>query len=377
MQRREFLATAALSPALITMQQDPDEAGFERLFDGASLAGWSVADGPESAFYVQDGAIVVHESAGYPAWLKSARQYENFDFRGEFFIQGWTNSGIYLHAPEHGRSIPCGMKINIFQQVDATTTPESMGSIFPLVPPLKVNVKNKAEWNTFRIVMDWPRLRVWTNGEVIQDLDVETVPELRHRLRSGYLGLESLSYPIRFRQLRVRELPSKLSWTPLYERAEDLSKWNVLSGTPNFQALGAILHGDGDGLLATNEAFRDFELQMYVRHVRHHNGGVLFGGPGGTAPGRRYEIQLHDVEGAHYATGSLYSIKRALYPRIEPEQWWLFQLRVKSPTCIVRVNGDTVLEYEGLELPAAGPIALQTHSAGRWTQYKRIQVRQI
>ena len=62
------------------------------------------------------------------------------------------------------------------------------------------------------------------------------------------------------------------------------------------------------------------------------------------------------MEGAHYATGSLYSIKRALYPRIEPEQWWLFQLRVKDATCLVRINGDTVLEYDGLELPAPGPI---------------------
>ena len=98
------------------------------------------------------------------------------------------NSGIYLHAPEHGRNIWCGMKINIFHQVDAKPAPESMGSIFPLVPPLKVNVKNKGEWNTFRILMDWPRLRVWTNGEVIQDLDVETVPELRHRLRTRVPG---------------------------------------------------------------------------------------------------------------------------------------------------------------------------------------------
>ena len=137
------------------------------------------------------------------------------------------NSGIYLHAPEHGRNIWCGMKINIFQQVDEKPAPESMGSIFPLVPPLKVNVKNKGEWNTFRILMDWPRLRVWTNGEMIQDLDVETVPELRHRLRSGYLGLESLSYPIRFRNLRVRELPSKVTWTPLYRGPQDLAKWHI------------------------------------------------------------------------------------------------------------------------------------------------------
>jgi 3-keto-disaccharide hydrolase len=171
-------------------------------------------------------------------------------------------------------------------------------------------------------------------------------------------------------------LPSKISWTPLYEKAEDLTKWRILNGKPIFQALGAVLHGDGDGHFATVEAFRDFELQMYVRHVRHHNGGVMFGGPGGGL-GRRYEIQLMDVEAAHYATGSLYGIKRALYPRIEPEQWWLFQLRVKDATCLVRINGDTVLEYDRLELPAPGPIALQAHGPGLWTEYKHIHVRRI
>src|SRR5688572_16954987 len=152
MKRRDFLTAAVLAPTLAqvrTTAQDSDESGFVSLFDGTSLSGWSVADGADSAFYVQDGAIVAHESSGFPTWLRSARQYENFDFRGEFFLQGWMNSGIYLHAPEHGRNISCGMKFNIFHQVDARPSPESMGSIFPLVPPLKVNVKNKGEWNTF------------------------------------------------------------------------------------------------------------------------------------------------------------------------------------------------------------------------------------
>src|SRR5689334_11529659 len=185
MERRGFLATAA-APLLFS-QTESQETGFTSLFNGKSLDGWTICDGPESAFYVNDGAIVVHESAGFPTWLRSAREYENFDFRGEFFIRGWMNSGIYLHAPEHGRNTWCGMKINIFHQVDEKPAPESMGSIFPLVPPSKVNVKNKSEWNTFRILMDWPRLQVWTNGEQIQNLDVESVPELRHRLRRGYL----------------------------------------------------------------------------------------------------------------------------------------------------------------------------------------------
>src|SRR4029077_7600369 len=95
---RKFLRSAGLAPAPLSAAQQPSdstEAGFVRLFDGKSLDGWSVADGPESAFYVKDEAIVAHESAGFPTWLRSARQYENFEFRGEFFVQGWMNSGIY------------------------------------------------------------------------------------------------------------------------------------------------------------------------------------------------------------------------------------------------------------------------------------------
>lgn len=377
MKRRDFLAVAGAAPLLFAHPQSDDESGFTRLFDGKSLGGWTVRDGPETAFYVKDGDIVVHEGSGYPAWLRSAKQYENFDFRGEFFVRGWTNSGIYLHAPEHGRNMYCGMKINIFHQVDEKPAPESMGSIFPLVAPLKVNVKNRGEWNSFRILMDWPRLQVWTNGEPVQDVNVESVPELRHRLRTGCLGLESLSYPIRFRNLRVKELPSKVSWTPLYESPADLAKWHVSEGKPDFVALDGVLASNGLGHFATNEKYRDFELQMYIRHVWHHNGGIMFRTAGTGSRGRHYEIQLHDVEGAHYPTGSLYSLKRSVYPKIEPGQWWLLQMRVKDASCLVRINGETVMEYDRLDNLEEGPIELQAHDAGRWTEYKHVLVRRI
>ena len=86
MNRWSFLTAAAAAPMLVA--QSEDETGLTSLFDGRSLNGWTVQDGAESAFYVNEGAIVVHESSGYPAWLRSARQYENFDFRGEFFVRG-------------------------------------------------------------------------------------------------------------------------------------------------------------------------------------------------------------------------------------------------------------------------------------------------
>ena len=382
MNRRTFLAAAGALPAAVhalRSQAPGAEPGFTSLFDGQTLAGWAVQDGPATAFKVMDGAIVVDQGSNFPAWLRSDRQYENFDFRCEFFLRGWMNSGLYLHAPEHGRNIWVGMKINIFHQADKEPRPESAGSIFPLVAPLAANVKNQGEWNTLRVLMDWPRLQVWMNDTQVQDIDVETVPELRHRLRRGYLGFESLSYPIRFRNMRVRELPAKETWEVLYDGPEDFAKWQITSGKPIFEPRGPILRGDGDGQLATRDTYRDFLLHLYIRGVQHHNGGVMFrsipGKPG--ARGQSYEIQLHDVEGAHYATGSLYSFKRALYPRIEPEKWFLLQLLVQGSRCLVRINGDTVLEYDGLQNLEAGRIELQAHDAGKWLEYKQVRIRRL
>jgi len=372
MRRRHFLA---LLPAALCADT---EEGFVSLFDGRSLDGWTVREGPESAFYVKEGAIVVHEGSNFPTWLRSEKQYENFDFRCDFFIKGWMNSGLFLHAPEHGRNTWIGMKINIFHKRDDDLHPESIGSIFPLIPPLRVNVKNKGEWNQMRVLMDWPRLQVWINGEPVQNLDVETIPELRYRLRRGYLGIESLSYPIRFRNLRIKELSAKDHWEGLYETAADIRKWEPVEGKATWETLGPILRSDGLGHLGTIQRYRDFHLQLYLRCSRFSNGGILFRGEAaGGKLGRHYEIQVHDVEGAVYPTGSLYGYKRAIYPKIEPEKWYLMQLVVQGKDCLVRINGENVVDYHELENLDPGRILLQAHDAGRWIEYKQIRIQPL
>ena len=50
---------------------------------------------------------------------------------------------------------------------------------------------------------------------------------------------------------------------------------------------------------------------------------------------------------------------------------------VKDRSLAIRINGDTVLEYDRLERLDAGAIELQAHQAGRWLEYKDIRVRRI
>lgn len=372
MNRRNFLMTPALAAAA---QSRPAATS---LFDGHSLAGWTIENGPETAFYVQDGAIVVHESGNDPAWLRSSREYENFDFRGEFFVKGWTDSGINIHAPLHGRPAWEGVQVKIFHQQDEAPMPNSMGALFPLVAPRKVNVRSKGEWNTFRIRMEWPRMRVWINDELVQDFNLESDPAFRYRRRSGYLGLASLSYPIRFRNLTIEELAGNEQWKMLYGQPSDFAQWFISDGKPHFEAINDVLRGDGAGTLATKERYRNFELRTYVRHARYHNSGVMFRSAGDGGPkSEHYEIQLHDVEDAHYPTGSLYHFKRAIYPRITAGQWFPFYLKVQGPNCVVRINGDTVLEYDRLQNLDAGHIELQAHRLGYWTEFKDIRIKEL
>lgn len=367
--RRALLALAA-APVLARAQQ----AG--PLFDGSTLTGWEIVNGDASSYHAADGAIVVSPFTSYPTWLRTRAEYENFDLSCEFFTKGWTDSGLYLFAPRYGPPTDCGMQIKIFHRAEEPT-PYSCGSIFPVAAPLKVPVK--PEWNTLRVRSQWPRLEVWINQEKVHDLDRSTHPELRERLRMGHIGIASASSSCRFRNLQLAALPGTLKWDVLYEKPADLDEnWVVSEGKPEFQTFGGVLRTDAYGHLATKRKFRNFEIEMYIRGMAQHNSGILFRSNGrGSEKPQHYEIQLHSAPEAHFPTGSLYHYKRAKYPRIADEQWYLFQMRVIEREVMVRINGETVMEYAGLSNLDDGFIELQAHRRGYWTEFQRIRVRTL
>lgn len=364
--RRQLIVVGAAMAAPVFGQESD-------LFDGKSLKGWVVEQGPQTAFVARDGEVVVHPGTNFPAWLRSEAIYENFDWTGEVFIQGWANGGLYFCAPRHGPPTECGFKLNIFQKQDNPPLNVSVGAIFPVLAPRKVTVRNKAEWNQFRIRLDWPSLKVWWNGELVQDVDVSQNEELKYRLRRGHLGIESLSYPLRYRNFKITALAGKEKWDRLYAGPSDMTKW-VATEAASWEALGEVLRADGLGYLVSKEKYQDFAFECYVRASRFSNGGILFrGGEDGKAP--HYEIQVHDVEGAVYPTGSLYGLERAKpYPRVRPEEWFLFQLVVKGKRCVVRIQGETVVNCDKLERAEAGTLLIQAHQKGSWIEYKDLRV---
>ena len=43
----------------------------------------------------------------------------------------------------------------------------------------------------------------------------------------------------------------------------------------------------------------------------------------------------------------------------------------------MRINGETVLEYDNLKDLEPGHIELQAHQAGRWLEFKKVQIRAL
>jgi hypothetical protein len=357
MNRRQFVA---ILPSLLAAANEPQP---KPLFDGRTLDGWTIQDGPESSYYVTDGYIVGSPAAEYPAWLRSARQYENFDLEFEYFLKGWMDGGVYFSAPEHGSRSRGGFKVSLFHQQDADMRTNSPGAIFPVVAPRLVNVKNKGEWNTMRIRLEWPKLEVWSNGEQTHSHNVETNPELRYKLRSGYIGLDTLSYPLRFRNIRIRELAPTTTWQPsIPRRIRPVSKWTITESNERsparFEAMGRVLRSDGLGNFTTKRSTATSPSRC-MSAASCITTAACSSAP--TAGANDTKSSFTTWKKPTIPPARLYYFARAKYPRIEPEQWFLYQMWVKDRSLVIRINGETILEYDRLGAPrrrpdrAAGP----------------------
>ncbi len=118
---------------------------------------------------------------------------------------------------------------------------------------------------------------------------------------------------------------------------------------------------------------------MYVRGEREHNSGVLFPDRRKGLSGKYYEIQLHNVEDAHFPLWISVSHQAFhLSTGFRIQVWFPLQLLVEGHFCMmVRINGDTVVEYEGLENLDPGHIELQAHRQGYWTEFKEIEIKAL
>ena len=153
---------------------------------------------------VKDGVLLGGVPRG--SWLLSEREYGDFRLAFEFRLGERGNSGLALRTPLAGD--PAFDAIEL-QLADVRYNPEAApaeltGGIYRAIAP-KAQAFRPCEWNRVEVEAIGSRLRAWLNGELIQDVDLDTATAdvLRHdgrpavplalRPRRGHLGFQELS----------------------------------------------------------------------------------------------------------------------------------------------------------------------------------------
>ncbi|HRR25889.1 MAG TPA: DUF1080 domain-containing protein [Acidobacteriota bacterium] len=344
----------------------------EQLFNGHDLTGW-VEVGGRGVFTVENGEITARPGGLIPTWLRTEQEFDNFRLRLEYLTPGWCEAGLLLFAPLYGRQSQVGLKLHL-RHDNADEGARSTGALYDVVAPLRLAAGRRGAWNRLEVVSRYPRLTVVLNGVVIQDVDRDLHPTLRWRRREGFIGLQYLGSPIRFRNLEIERLEAgRDEWLELCN-GKDLDGWEVRGAAPWRVDNGVIAAGGGDGYLITRRSFSSFVFETFVRTSPQANGGVFF--RWGDENGRGYEVQIYNVEEATNPTGSLYGLVPAPDLRARDEEWFMLQIVSSGASALVFVNGHPVVQAHNLELPDQGRITLQMHSPGK-IEFLRPRIRPL
>lgn len=193
------------TPTTIGLSEAEKADGFVSLFNGTSLEGWTITGRNKAGFVLKDGAIEWAAPGG--GTVRSRDRYDNFVLRLEWkILEEGGNSGIFLRAPRANRQSKMGFEFQIMGDYGAPPGVQSTGAIYSVLAPLKNAGRPAGQWNDLEIRLDGPHYRAVLNGEVIQDVNFDDHPELRHRLRRGFIAIQDHSNPAAFRNIRIKKL---------------------------------------------------------------------------------------------------------------------------------------------------------------------------
>ena len=228
--RNLYMAELPATPRFELSSEEAKE-GYEVLFDGTSMHKWT---GNTTNYIPVDGSIFVTAQYGGKGNLYTKKEYSDFVLRFEFaFVQEGVNNGIGIRTPMgvdaafHGMEIqvldhdaPIYKDLNVYQQ---------HGSVYGVIAADRVKFPAHGTWNVEEIRAVGDHITVTVNGKVILDGNIReacqghnVAPDgvtknpymVDHRNhpglfnKSGHIGLLGHGPGIKFRNIRIKELPT-------------------------------------------------------------------------------------------------------------------------------------------------------------------------
>ncbi len=400
-------ATSASAPAWV------------ELFDGSSLEGWVTRGGRydgDARWTVEEGAIVGREGpSGEGGLLYTARPYTSFELELETLVEYPFDSGVFLRMAPVGK----GLQVTLDHRPGG-----EIGAIyadgFLKHNPEGERLLRRDGWNRLRLRCTGfdPRLEVWLNDEPL--VEYELPAGTPGHAPTGLIGLQvhgggeaAGSKAVRFRKLRIRELP--IFGEGLFERdAEGLPRaseraraegWEPLfdgrslAGWEAGEAADAFAVEDGElrflkagrgGDPFTERQFGDFRLRLDFRMQSMANSGVFLRVPPGSSDPAfaGCEIQiLDDFDWERVTNTKLAPYQRCggLYGSVPagnhgllrpPGEWNSYEILYQGSRLAVALNGRTLYDVDTFSVPGLPPFRERArHGAIGLQRYSSVHVR--
>jgi hypothetical protein len=210
------LAAAAVLPVARAADEDVP-AGFESLFNGKDLGGWTVNDGGQiDRWGAEDGILFTTGKAG-GGWLMTEKEYGDFEIMLEYKVPNAGNSGVALRSPLKGDPAYVGMEIQILdnpwyldeKNYKGIKPVQLTGAIYGVVAPSSDATKKAGTWNRMHITAAGRLVVVEVNGTKVVDADLDDYKAhagqhpglLRDK---GHLGLQCHTDRVEFRHIYVK-----------------------------------------------------------------------------------------------------------------------------------------------------------------------------
>lgn len=189
------------------------ELDHASLFNGKDLSGWEGSGGDAAECWAAvDGLIVCDGKKG--PWLRTKKEYDDFNLRFEYLVSPGGNSGVYVHVPADGNhhrdddtKPPAGFEVQVLDdaapQYATLKDYQYSASVYDIAGASPRVCQPAGTWNTLEINREAEQVVTIHNGKMVVNITTATHPLLALRKTAGYLGLQNHSTVVKFRNLRI------------------------------------------------------------------------------------------------------------------------------------------------------------------------------
>lgn len=403
-------------PLTLLLSPQPAAEGWENLFDGESLSGWTTTGGRydgSAEWSVVDGVIHGQEDEnGKGGLLYTTSEYRNVEFECDAYLSHPYDSGVFVRM--RPRPEPRGAQLTL----DYRPTGE-VGGIYSdgwlFHNPDGKAKWNKDEWNHVRVRCEGQpmHLSMWLNGELVTDY---RIPEGSGAFsEAGKIGIQvhgggARDGYARFKNLRARRLPDgsgqyfksdsegqmaltaageAAGWRSLFN-GKDLTGWTgaEAGGYAVRDGILTFLTEGGSHHISTAKDYQDFHLRFDFKISKMANSGLFLradreqGNPAFSGceiqilDDFNWESETNSKLVDYQFTGGIYGAKAPGQKALRPlGEWNTYEVHYHGKRLLISLNGKVLhdVDTHALECKQGAPFAervptgfigLQRHAPG-------------